>query len=188
MRKYLTLILVKKTVTLAWALAAVGFVHYYGAMNEELLQAKRELRQKDDVIATLELKPAAVPAPAPAPAPAPSQVTDIARVMKAAVPVKVTCYSNAQGQTDEEPDVCAWGNKFTEYFKGFKTIAISRDLLQKGWKFGDLIYVAGVGKCIVWDLMHPRMKKSIDLALYDTDKFDNFKSVAVPLGQGTTTS
>lgn len=176
MRNILTFILVKKAVTFASALLAVGFVYYYGQISDELSRAKLELESKKQVIASL----ATTAAPLPE-----RPVTDIAKVMKKAEPVKVTCYSNTVDQCDDDPETCAWGNKFTEYFRGFKTIAISRDLLAKGWKFGDLIYVAGVGKCVVWDLMHPRMKKSIDLAVYDTRKFgDNFKSVAVPMGDG----
>jgi 3D (Asp-Asp-Asp) domain-containing protein len=65
--------------------------------------------------------------------------------------------------------------------RGRKTIAISRDLLQRGWKFGDRVYVKGIGECVVWDLTNPRLKNTIDVALYNTRGFATFESLAYHL-------
>ncbi len=46
-------------------------------------------------------------------------------------------------------------------------VAVSRDLLKAGWKYGKKVYVEGLGVFVIEDTMSPRFNKRIDIAVKD---------------------
>jgi len=46
-------------------------------------------------------------------------------------------------------------------------VAVSRDLLQSGWDFGDRVHIKGLGVFIIEDTMHQRFRRTIDVAVPD---------------------
>jgi len=72
--------------------------------------------------------------------------------------VKATAYNADPEQTDDTPDVCAWGDKIRPGI-----IAISRDLEKSGLTRGKEVYIEGIGNVVVMDRMHPRKRNQIDL-------------------------
>ena len=43
------------------------------------------------------------------------------------------------------------------------TIAVSRDMLNNGWEYGDTVEVDGLGCFVIKDVMHKRKRKSVDI-------------------------
>ena len=76
--------------------------------------------------------------------------------------VTATAYTSHAGQTDSTPNIAAWGDRLRP---GMKTIAVSRDLLNKyHLKRGTLVKIQGLpGKYVVLDKMNKRWKKKIDI-------------------------
>ncbi len=76
--------------------------------------------------------------------------------------VTATAYNSIPSQTDDTPDVAAWGDRL---FPGMKAIAVSKDLLiQHGLSYGDRIKIRGLeGEYVVLDKMHSRWRKKIDI-------------------------
>ncbi|OQX15506.1 MAG: hypothetical protein BWK73_06500 [Thiothrix lacustris] len=81
--------------------------------------------------------------------------------------VTATAYNSVSAQTDNTPDLAAWGDRLTP---GLKAIAISRDLLkQHGLRYGDKVKIKSPdgeyldGEYIVMDKMHSRWRKKIDI-------------------------
>ena len=72
--------------------------------------------------------------------------------------VKATAYNAHPEQTDDTPDVCAWGDKVRPGI-----IAISRDLEKSGLTRGKEVHIEGIGKVVVLDRMHYRKRNQIDL-------------------------
>jgi 3D (Asp-Asp-Asp) domain-containing protein len=72
--------------------------------------------------------------------------------------VRVTAYNAVPEQTDETPDICAWGDQIRPGI-----IAISRDLEQVGLTRGKEVYIEGIGKAVVLDRMHDRKRNQIDI-------------------------
>lgn len=86
------------------------------------------------------------------------------------VPVTVSAYSPTEEECDEDPYITAYQKPVKE-----GTIAISRDLEEElGWGIGDKVYLTGLGVFEVWDRMHPRWKKKVDIFFHDTDKAVSF--------------
>lgn len=84
--------------------------------------------------------------------------------------VTVTAYSPTEQECDEDPYITAYQKQVKE-----GTIAISRDLEEElGWGIGDKVYLAGLGVFEVWDRMHPRWKKKVDIFFHDTEKAVSF--------------
>lgn len=72
--------------------------------------------------------------------------------------VTVTAYNADPAQTDSDPDVAA---SMRHVRPG--TIAVSRDLFDKGWVFGRKVRIEGLGIFEINDLMAVRHDKSIDV-------------------------
>lgn len=72
--------------------------------------------------------------------------------------VKATAYNAYPEQTDDTPDICAWGDKIRPGI-----IAISRDLEKSGLTRGKEVHIEGIGKVVVMDRMHHRKRNQIDL-------------------------
>ena len=72
--------------------------------------------------------------------------------------VRATAYNADPQQTDDTPDVCAWGDKIRPGI-----IAISRDLEKSGLTRGKEVHIEGIGKVVVMDRMHHRKRNQIDL-------------------------
>ena len=86
------------------------------------------------------------------------------------IPVTVTAYSPTEEECDSDPYITAYQKPVRE-----GTIAISRDLEKEfGWRLGDKVHIAGLGVFEVWDRMHPRWKKRVDIFFHDTDKAVSF--------------
>ena len=76
--------------------------------------------------------------------------------------VTATAYNSLPGQTDNNPDLAAWGDRLRP---GMKAIAVSRDLLYKyGLKRKARVRISGLdGEFLVLDKMHRRWEKKIDI-------------------------
>ena len=72
--------------------------------------------------------------------------------------VRATAYNADPQQTDDTPEVCAWGDKIRPGI-----IAISRDLEKSGLTRGKEVHIEGIGKVVVMDRMHHRKRNQIDL-------------------------
>jgi 3D (Asp-Asp-Asp) domain-containing protein len=72
--------------------------------------------------------------------------------------VRATAYNADPRQTDDTPDICAWGDKIRPGI-----IAISRDLEKSGLTRGKEVYIEGIGTVVVMDRMHYRKRNQIDL-------------------------
>ena len=72
--------------------------------------------------------------------------------------VTVTAYSAEASQTDADPDIAASMRRVRP-----GTIAVSRDLFDKGWVFGRKVRIEGLGIFEINDLMAARHDKSIDI-------------------------
>jgi 3D (Asp-Asp-Asp) domain-containing protein len=72
--------------------------------------------------------------------------------------VRATAYNADPLQTDDTPEICAWGDKVRPGI-----IAISRDLEKSGLTRGKEVHVEGIGKVVVMDRMHHRKRNQIDL-------------------------
>ena len=47
-------------------------------------------------------------------------------------------------------------------------VAVSRDLLRSGWKFGAKVRIKGLGVFTIEDTMHQRFHRTIDVAVVNT--------------------
>lgn len=71
---------------------------------------------------------------------------------------KVTSYRSVKNQTDNSPDWSSVGVHCNPWM-----IAASQDLLADGTvKYGDLVYVEGVGFRVISDTMNKRIKRQFD--------------------------
>jgi len=82
------------------------------------------------------------------------------------LPVKMTAYSARVCETDSTPNITA-SNKRVKV--GY--IALSRDI-EKDFRlrFGDKIYVKGVGVFEFQDRMHRRKKRQVDIFMHSTKR------------------
>lgn len=79
--------------------------------------------------------------------------------------VTATAYTSTPGQTDDTPNIAAWGDVLEP---GMKVIAVSRDLLQLGLKHGDKVQIEGLeGEFTVLDKMNKRWERKIDIYMGD---------------------
>ncbi len=80
----------------------------------------------------------------------------------------VTTYRSVPAQTDATPFYTSTGEHVCK-----DGVAVSQDLLLSGKiKYGDWVYIEGVGLKKVNDTMHPRMKRHFDVwvATYQEEK------------------
>ena len=78
-------------------------------------------------------------------------------------PLEVTAsaYNSTRAQTNEQPNIAAWGDTLKP---GMKCIAISRDLLKLGLEHNTPVKLPGFdGIYLVKDKMHLRWQNRIDI-------------------------
>ncbi|OIN98953.1 MAG: hypothetical protein AUJ49_12205 [Desulfovibrionaceae bacterium CG1_02_65_16] len=83
--------------------------------------------------------------------------------------VTVTAYNAEPMQTDSDPNVAASMRRVRP-----GTIAVSRDLFDKGWVFGRKVRIEGVGIFEINDLMAARHDKSIDIFIGNNQQCQAF--------------
>lgn len=75
--------------------------------------------------------------------------------------VTATAYNSLPGQTNEQPDLTAWGDRLEP---GMKAIAVSRDLIERGLRHGVEVEIEGLpGVWVVRDKMARRWRSKIDI-------------------------
>lgn len=76
--------------------------------------------------------------------------------------VTATAYNSVSRQTDNTPNIAAWGDRLGSETKA---IAVSKDLLKHyGLSRGSKVKIKGLdGEYVVLDKMHPRWRKKIDI-------------------------
>jgi 3D (Asp-Asp-Asp) domain-containing protein len=74
--------------------------------------------------------------------------------------VTVTAYNATPAQCDADPEIAASMRRVKP-----GTIAVSRDLFNKGWVFGKKVRLEGLGIFEINDLMAARHSKAIDIYL-----------------------
>jgi 3D (Asp-Asp-Asp) domain-containing protein len=72
-----------------------------------------------------------------------------------------TAYNSVPEQTDDTPDIAAWGDRLD---CDMKVIAVSRDLLAAGLSYGVPVTIDGLpGEYVVLDKMASRWRNRIDI-------------------------
>lgn len=75
--------------------------------------------------------------------------------------VTATAYNSVPEQTDDDPEIAAWGDRLSPEIK---SIAVSRDLLDMGLKRNARVRIHGLpGEYVVLDKMHERWENRIDI-------------------------
>lgn len=76
--------------------------------------------------------------------------------------VKSTAYNSLPSQTDNTPNIAAWGDRLKP---GMKAVAVSKDLLERyGFGHNTLVEIQGMpGVYRVLDKMHPRWRLKVDV-------------------------
>ncbi len=74
--------------------------------------------------------------------------------------VTATAYNSLREQTNDQPNIAAWGDRLRA---GMKVIAVSRDLLDLGLTRGSVVSIQGLGDYVVLDKMNRRWRRKIDL-------------------------
>lgn len=73
-----------------------------------------------------------------------------------------TSYRPVPGQTDSSPTWTSIGDRTTKY-----GVAVSQDMLADGRvKYGDVLFIPGVGNRIVNDCMNARHRNRIDILVF----------------------
>ena len=79
------------------------------------------------------------------------------------IPVKVTAYNPVRAQTDSSPLITASNKRVRAGMA-----ALSRDLEREfGLRFGDTIYLYGLGKFVFEDRMHRRKRRHVDILMFN---------------------
>ena len=97
----------------------------------------------------------------PAPQPAHRSIT-----------VWATAYNSTDGQTDESPDLGAWGDHLDQATQpGLRVIAVSPDLLDRGLNRGQRVRIRGLkGEFVVLDKMPRRWTRRIDIYMHQDER------------------
>ena len=75
--------------------------------------------------------------------------------------VLASAYNSLPGQTSDQPDIAAWGDRLVP---GMRSIAVSRDLLELGLGHGSVVRIDGLpGEYRVLDKMAKRWRRKIDI-------------------------
>lgn len=75
--------------------------------------------------------------------------------------VTASAYTSSVGETDDTPNLAAWGDILKP---GMKSIAVSRDLIDMGLNHNQEVRIEGFdGTYKVLDKMNKRWKKKIDI-------------------------
>lgn len=84
----------------------------------------------------------------------------------------ITAYRSVPNQTDNSPYITSIGDRTCK-----DGVAVSQDLLKSGKiKYGDWLYIEGVGLKRVNDTMHVRFKNHIDVWVRTYDEEKKFHS------------
>lgn len=81
----------------------------------------------------------------------------------------VTAYTPSKEETDDTPMITA---AMTKVRPG--TVAVSRDLFERGWTFGKKVYIEGEGIKTINDLMSDKWEKRMDILYFDKDDATQF--------------
>lgn len=79
--------------------------------------------------------------------------------------VTVTAYNADPAQTDSDPDIAASMRRVKP-----GTIAVSRDLFDRGWVFGRKVRLEGIGIYEINDLMAARHNRSVDIFIHSNSQ------------------
>lgn len=74
--------------------------------------------------------------------------------------VTATAYNSLPSQTDDTPNIAAWGDRLEP---GMRAIAVSRDLLDQGLRRDMRVHIEGLGDFVVLDKMNARYRRSVDI-------------------------
>ncbi|MFP4314716.1 MAG: hypothetical protein ACLFQR_00695 [Desulfovibrionales bacterium] len=74
----------------------------------------------------------------------------------------VTAYTPCVEETDDDPLIAASMRKVR-----LGTVAVSRDLFEKGWVFGKKVYIEGYGIYEINDLMNKRFSSRVDVFMWE---------------------
>jgi len=78
-----------------------------------------------------------------------------------AIPVKVTAYNPVRSQTDSSPLITASNKRVRNGM-----VALSRDLEREfSFRFGDTVYLYGIGRFVFEDRMHRRKRRQVDILM-----------------------
>jgi len=83
--------------------------------------------------------------------------------------VTVTAYNADQAQTDSDPNIAA---SMRHVRPG--TIAVSRDLFDRGWVFGRKVRLEGIGIYEINDLMAARHNSAVDIFIHSSSQAQAF--------------
>ena len=87
-----------------------------------------------------------------------------------AIPVRVTAYNPVGSQTDSSPLITA-SNKRVR----IGMVALSRDLEREfGFRFGDTVYLYGIGRFVFEDRMHRRKRRHVDILMLNPGEARKF--------------
>lgn len=77
------------------------------------------------------------------------------------IPVVVTAYNPVASQTDSTPEITASNKRVRPGM-----VALSRDLEEEfGFKFGDPVFIVGLGFFVFEDRMHKRWARRVDILM-----------------------
>jgi 3D (Asp-Asp-Asp) domain-containing protein len=98
--------------------------------------------------------------------------------------VDATVYYPSIHQCDSDPLITATGDKINKIDPiSHRWIAISRDLLNKSFSYGDSVFVSGTncydGIWIIKDCMNKRFKNKIDFLIGKNNRIDSWKNVQI---------
>lgn len=79
--------------------------------------------------------------------------------------VTVTAYNADPAQTDSDPDITASMRRVKP-----GTIAVSRDLFDRGWVFGRKVRLEGIGIYEINDLMAARHSRAVDIFIHSNSQ------------------
>lgn len=79
--------------------------------------------------------------------------------------VTVTAYNADPAQTDSDPEIAASMRRVKP-----GTIAVSRDLFDRGWVFGRKVRLEGIGIYEINDLMATRHNRAVDIFIHSNSQ------------------
>ena len=86
------------------------------------------------------------------------------------IPVKVTAYNPVWSQTDSSPLITASNKRVRAGMA-----ALSRDLEREfGFRFGDAVYLYGIGRFVFEDRMHRRKRRHVDILMFNPTEARKF--------------
>jgi 3D (Asp-Asp-Asp) domain-containing protein len=82
-------------------------------------------------------------------------------VLQGPLVVTATAYNSLADQTEDDPEIAAWGDRLVP---GMNAVAVSADLESLGMKRGAKVHIEGLkGEFLVLDRMPPKWERRIDI-------------------------